>query len=366
MRKSVVCLFIAAGVFYGCCSDGRCTEQRLTAQEKVALRSHSADAATVKSFLGGSFQVSQTEHFAIIHEAGANSVPGTGRTLELAYKRFHNAFSQAGFALNRSKDSLIWICFPKQSDFNRYAQQAEGEDLSWLDAYYSTRTNRVAVVEPSPKLLDRKLGAGSQADGVAAVVAANEQEGDVLPMSVPAAQFDAPRLTHELAHQLAFNSGLQKRGVMYPFWVSEGLATSFEFDQLAGTGFEGSSKVRRKAVVRMHSSGELVPLRQFIVQTKVPSDAGRSRKYYAQAWALFQYMLTEHREGLQSYLHELAQLPPGQRDARTMLGEFTRAFGSLRRLESSWNAFLDRQAQEALDESPLLPPAARSEMAGES
>jgi len=306
------------------------------------------DLTIIKSLLGESIEVSTTEHFAIIHDTGANYVSGTSRTLEHAYKQFYEAFSLAGFDLARSTDRLVWICFPQQSKFDEYALRVEGTDLSWLDGYYSTLTNRVAVVEPSPRLLQRdKADAPLKPGNWVNLVANTQRHEEVLPMSAADSQMDVARLTHELAHQLAFNSGLQKRGIMYPFWVSEGLATNFEFDWLAGPGLADCSTARHDCLIKTHAAGNLVPLEQFVVQTKVPASASRSRRYYAQAWAFFQYLLTERGESLRSYLHRLSSLSPGQRTPKVLLREFTDSFGSLDEIESSWNAFLDRQARQA-------------------
>jgi len=302
----------------------------------------------VKSFLGESVQVSTTKHFAIVHEAEVSYVPGTGRTLEHAYVQFYGTFSKAGFRLTRSTDHLVWLCFPQQSQFNAYAMQVEGTDLSWLDGYYSTLTNRVAVVEPSPRMSEHdKTAASSNSDRWADSATNRQRREGVFPMSADASGVDVARLTHELAHQLAFNSGLQKRGVMYPFWVSEGLATNFEFEGPVSAGFEKCTTARRDCLVRSRAAGELVPLAQFVVQTSVPSNAARSRRHYAQAWAFFQYLLTERSKELRSYLRRAADLPPGRRSAEVLRREFTDAFGSPEEMEDPWNAFLDDQSRLA-------------------
>ena len=349
MRSLGICLFLAAVVLCSPCSTCRCSDQKQPAQTAPSPSPDLVDLTVIKSLLGESTQVSTTDHFAIVHEVGANYIPGTSRTLEVGYTQFYQVFSLAGFDLTRSADRLAWVCFPQQSKFDEYALRVEGTDLSWLDGYYSTLTNRVAVVEPSPRLPQRdKADASAKSDGNSADSAANaDRHEEVLAMSAVDSQMDIARLTHELAHQLAFNSGLQKRGIMYPFWVSEGLATNFEFDWLVGTGFANCSTARRDCLIRSREAGELIPLRQFVVQLKSPANASRSRRYYAQAWAFFQYLLTERSENLRNYLVRLSKLAPGQRTPKTLLREFTDSFGSPEEIESSWNAFLDRQAQQA-------------------
>lgn len=361
MRQLFLYLPLAALALCGAESVCRCAERRPALQSGSPLCSDTVDLATLKASLGVSFETTITEHFVLLHEAGADYVAQTGRTLENAYRRFYLAFCRAGFDLSPSQDRLIWICFPLQSSFNQYALQAEGMDLSWLEGYYSTRTNRVAIVQTNQTTLEREK-INPPSNGMRVILAANEEQGaevgfqtqnnalggPVLPMPAEDLWLDVLRLTHEVAHQLAFNSGLQKRGVMYPLWVSEGLATNFEYERLESTGLERCNIVRCDSLVELHRAGRLVPLKQFVVQTKAPADTRLSRCYYAQAWAFFQFILTERPGNFQRYLDRLAGHSPGRRDTRTLLAEFTEAFGPPEELEAAWKAFLDHQAQHAL------------------
>ncbi|MCX5646562.1 MAG: DUF1570 domain-containing protein [Phycisphaerae bacterium] len=297
---------------------------------------------------GASFETTATEHFVLFHEPDAGYVAGACRTLEYAYGHFYEVFSLAGFDLTRSEDRLVWLCFPQKSTFSEYALQVEGMDLSWLDGYYSTLTNRVAIVQTDQKArLRRKAAPEPPASDVPVAVAANRspREG-VLPMSAVGQRFDVTRLTHEVAHQLSFNSGIQKRGVAYPLWVSEGLATNFEFDTSVTAGLAHGNAARCQGLLEAYAEGNLVPLRQFVVQTTVPPDAQVGRRYYAQAWGFFQFVLTERPENLRTYLDRLAQTRPEHHDERALLAEFTEAFGAPEVLELSWNAFLASQAQQ--------------------
>ncbi len=308
-----------------------------------------AELTAPNPLLDASFQATTTEHFVLLHEPGAGYAAGACETLEYAYAYFYDAFSQAGFNLSRSKDRLVWMCFPRKSSFSKYALQAEGMDLSWLDGYYSTLTNRVAIVQSDPKVRQREeavLSAGSRPE---AVVAARRSPRDgVLAMAAAGQQFDVTRLTHEVAHQLSFNSGIQKRGVLYPLWVSEGLATNFEFDGTGSAGLVHCNTARCNGLLEAYTAGELVPLRQFVVQTTVSPDLHVGRRCYAQAWGFFQFILAERPESLRIYLQRVAQNHADHRDAATLLAEFTEAFGSPDTLEGSWNAFLARQAQRTL------------------
>ncbi len=362
MRQSVLLSFVAVVMLCVLCSNCHCSEPQGSpnatdrvggilplqmAQEAAAPSGESAEPAAPNPLLDASFQTTTTEHFVLFHEPGAGYVAGACRTLEQAYGNFYDVFSKAGFDLSRSKDRLVWICFPRKSGFSRYALRAEGMDLSWLDGYYSTLTNRVAIVQRDRKAHRSEEAVPPSGSGPEAVVATHRspQEG-VLGMAATGQQFDVTRLTHEVAHQLSFNSGIQKRGVMYPLWVSEGLATNFEFDGTSSAGLEHGNAPRRNGLVEAYAAGELVPLRQFVVQTTVSSDLHMGRRYYAQAWGFFQFILAEHPESLRIYLQRVARNRADHRDATTMLAEFTEVFGSPDALEESWRAFLTRQAEQ--------------------
>jgi hypothetical protein len=201
-------------------------------------------------------------------------------------------------------------------------------DLSWLDGYYSTLTNRVAIVQRDPggRRLEEAVPSRAGSSGVAVAAHRSAQEG-VLAMAA-GQPFDVTRLTHEVAHQLSFNSGIQKQGVMYPLWISEGLATNFEFDGTGSTGLAHGNAARCKGLLETYAAGELVPLRQFVVQTTVSPDLRAGRRTYAQAWGFFQFILAEHPAALRTYLQRMAEDHLSHPDAAAMLAEFTAAFGS--------------------------------------
>jgi hypothetical protein len=363
MRQSVLFLLVAVAALCTLCANCHCSEPQrgpdatarvggvlpqLRVQKTAAPGSEPAQLIAPNPLLDPSFQTTATEHFVLFHEPGAGYVAGACQTLEYAYENFYDVFSRAGFDLSRSKDRLVWICFPRKNDFSRYALRAEGMDLSWLDGYYSTLTNRVAIFQGGWKVRRPEEVVPPLGSGPEAVVAAHRspQEG-VLAMAATGPQFDVTRLTHEVAHQLSFNSGIQKRGMIYPLWISEGLATNFEFDGTGGTGLEHGNAPRCNGLLETYAAGELVPLRQFVVQATVSPDLRVGRRCYAQAWGFFQFILAEHPESLRIYLQRVAGDHADHRDAPAMLAEFTDAFGAPDALEESWKAFLARQAQRA-------------------
>jgi hypothetical protein len=114
---------------------------------------------------------------------------------------------------------------------------------------------------------------------------------------------------HEAAHQLLFNSGVQKRGKGYPFWLAEGLAIMFE--SVDSTGRAGPSLVntyRLSTYRRFEREGKLVPLANLLREAPRDSDpvevvAGR----YAQSWAVMHYLWNKQPRQVALYLKNMEE-----------------------------------------------------------
>ncbi len=138
---------------------------------------------------------------------------------------------------------------------------------------------------------------------------------------------------HEAAHQLSFNTGLQKRNVMYPLWVSEGLATSFE------TSFSGSCDTARiNRLIEMQKNHRLCKLSEFVSITTLPSDAEAQKDFYAQACGFFEFLSQNHKDNLTKYFASLYGLKTGPRTKKALYKEFIASFGPMNEMEKS---FLD-------------------------
>ena len=268
-----------------------------------------------------------TNHFVILTDAPADWATKAGRTLERTQDAFYRAFGSAGFEPAPMENRLVWVAFSRRDDFHQYALNIDRLDMSWSDGYYSTRTNRVALVCES-------------AAPARSTVASASDSTEHFPQ--PSEGFThLAQATHEAVHQLAFNSGLQKRGVMYPLWASEGLATNFEASGSGEFGPTHDNAHRRRQIVRAMQRDQLITLHDFITLTRVPVDSpDQTHSVYAQSWAFFRFLFNHRPRQLRQYMSDLAALEPGRRDTATLRREFTRAFGRIDALDRSWQAYL--------------------------
>ncbi len=292
------------------------------------------------SQLGSDYWILNSEHFLIISSGEDHWAVKTGYLLERVYYQFHSAFRSAGYGLEAEQEKLIWICFPSVDEFVTYADLADKVDMSWSDGYYSARTNRVALIRKARSPLSVSAVASWTAPGRMADDTAPSSDG-IYSKPGSFSGVDIKRATHEAAHQLAFNSGLQKRGVMYPFWASEGLATNFEADSIGQIELGRPDLTRRSRLLAANRNGKLMEIDEFMLMTRVSTGNGEQlRNMYAQAWVFFRFLWHKHPAKLRSYLKDLSTKDSGPRSSYVMRRELAKSFGSLEALNRSWRNYL--------------------------
>jgi hypothetical protein len=162
-----------------------------------------------------------------------------------------------------------------------------------------------------------------------------------LDRGVHPATADLPWLWHETVHQLSYSSGLLRPGVLYPIWVSEGLATNFESGISSSGEFRSEYRPRTGRLADAFQRGRLLPLKEFISLVRFRPDEGYDlRDVYAQADGLFRFLLMRRPEQLRNYLASLSQLEPGSRSSDELHTEFVQSFGSIEKAETDWTNFV--------------------------
>jgi hypothetical protein len=278
------------------------------------------------------FHSVHSDHFHLLIDAAAvhPDADAISRLLETTHNEFFTAFPADRFSVSPLRDSPTWVCFEAPDQFARYAQLADRRDMSHLRGYYSARTNRVALLMDDQSIAPTARSSRMTSTG----------ENDVASAPLQPRRIDR-RISHEAVHQLAFNSGLYRRGVMYPLWAGEGLATNFERITHDPLGPAYDNPDRRVRLLEASRGNRLVPLRQFATLVRLPHDPADVADHYAQAWGLFRYLYLHRGDQLVAYLAAAARCEPGWRDPQNLLDAFTDAFGPIGPLNDEFVAWVN-------------------------
>lgn len=302
----------------------------------VAARQHAAISAG--GLTGSAPAARRTHHFLVVSANESSICSSFGELLETIHVRLSRAMNSRGLSLDATSDPLVWVYFGCREQYREHPLGAERADPAFQDAYYCTRTNQVTLCADG-MLSSREIRDESIAPHASACSTTGSQSPDELCAFQGASAECIRILTHEMAHQLAYNRGLQKRGVMYPLWVSEGLATFFEGSALAGAE-PRSNPGRKRRLAELGASRALLPLHELSVLAGPGALRPSPADVYAQCWGLMTFLLQHHPDKLSAYLTELAQSPMGRRSSASLRQDFVRHFGPIGVLERNWRDYV--------------------------
>jgi hypothetical protein len=289
-------------------------------------------ARKLESLLGPGFRLHHSSHFTILTDAEDDAATSLAETLEDVYRTFYRQLPAIGLRPMPPPGRLVCLLFEKYDDYRDFLRRFEGINNDWIAGQYSWRTNRasffndkdnpifkdvreklasldtqlarlrIELETTAPTEIATRLRIQSQTRQASALRA------DMTSRLAYAAKTSTLSKTrHEAAHQLLYNSGIQKRGRPYPFWLNEGLATNFEPPASEGkSGPQLSNPFRLKTYQDLAKEGKLLPLAELIAYRPGQADeavevAGR----YAQAWALVHYLWTQRSEQFKEYMEAI-------------------------------------------------------------
>jgi len=308
-------------------------------------------------------------HYLLVYDTPNAWADSRVTLLERAHDAFYKAMRRGGFDPEPLDERLVGVLFDDHEDYLAYGKQRDRLDVSTAGGYYSPRTNRITMynTSSSPKLTDkhRKLAALQQQVDKAGRLA---DEAGRVGNTQQAAHYRRVRaralnqLTmlqnrlhraaglnniaqtiHEAAHQLSFNSGVQNRFRLNPFWLSEGLATSFETHTPAVPFGPGEDNpMRRRKLLDAVKAGQIMPLGKFVTRlTAADVDEDTRNRLYAQAWGLFSFLYETQRDALRQYMQ---RIKTGQTSKTSdgLLDDFEQAFGPIDRITPAWQTWLNQ------------------------
>ena len=324
----------------------------------------------LQEHVGHAFKIRRTRHFFIAYDTSEVFSSTRGSFLEKAYDSFMYSFNMQKLRPEFLKQRLVVILFKERHDYQKYATKTDGSMPTWAIGYYSQRTNRSAFYDdqtgPQAEDVQAKLdeararlrmlaqqanqaqsnGQSQRANAIMAQRQKLSTEIMVLDnkLNVAIGHVNTIKTIHEACHQLAFNTGIQKRQVDYPLWLSEGLACAFESDNRQALRGPLVLNPPRVTILREAlTNNTLWSLNKVLAGpmggTLTEKEAGT---FYAESWALFHYLYKFQRAELEQYLLEYqSQKGAAKIPAAVQKKMFTDAFGEdVAGLELKWREYV--------------------------
>jgi hypothetical protein len=363
---------------------GHIQAQRVLREYKKSLAipqiSKEAEKRLRKEFPG--FKIRRTAHYRICYNTSEDFVQRIAHFLEKVYQQFYRWFEGHGFDVQLTQERLDVILFATADEFSAYIAKTAEIPEDWARRFsglYIPEENYMifadATTNPNYKIYKRRLlllereimrlqelayGPYSPftvefPDGHRETLTKNQ----VLTL-IDRERNEVTRLlqklvrmyndeniianAHEATHQLSFNTGLLNRKANVPRWLAEGMAMFFEVSQ--GGEYLGSrslNKERLKHFKLAARANYLVPLEEFIAEDMLMGPAP-----YAQAWALYYFLVNEKATGFADYMKIISGLPENKKfSPEERLKDFRRAFGSdIAGLEEQWMRYMEALARD--------------------
>ena len=303
----------------------------------------------------------ETPHFVTLSDGDASWTRTKTALLERTYHQFYRFTDQFGVEVVPPERKLLCIIFADYERYRRFAKTVDGVDAPWAGGYFATRSNRVVLFDDrdSPAIneairtLDEHQSQARETRERAIKAASTDLGSMAEALSLAADRLDAQvdsnrarilahaerlatsKTIHEAVHLLSYNSRLQSLGRVYPFWVSEGLATSFETDKPnLPFGPTRSYAPRETGFDRVVAENRLIP-----IETVVTLPAGLEGAdqlgdpIYSQSYQLFTHLAQTSPGAMREYLAELQHMPSGYFNRDLQKAVFEKHFGRLNAIE---------------------------------
>lgn len=319
--------------------------------------------AETSRWLEHRFKRYETEHFVVLSDAGRQGALSRGRTMERARHQYFRVMTKLGAPVVPPKTKLLCVYFNDHADYARFAHDRDNVDTGWIAGYYTGVGNRVVfyndatsprfteardvigeyettLAQAQERMSDARRGRDrASAEQLAAYAEDLQQRirSESRRLDEEADRVAESKTIHETVHLLAFNTGLQSRARLYPFWFTEGLASSFETDNPSSSfGPDRPTPRRAQEYSRAVEEGRAIPLAALVRMTEAGdghSHARAAEALYAQAHELFVYLFEHEREAMMGYIESLLSEAAGEISGERHAALFEEAFGSPEAIE---------------------------------
>lgn len=320
---------------------------------RLAVDAKSLEAT--RGLLGPGFRRSDTPHFVVLSDCDVGWTNTRAQVLERTRDQYFRVARRMAVPVVPHEHKLLCILFQNHETYRAFARTHDGVEASWVAGYYSTNANRIVFFNEAsaPGYADansnletyrtrvrslREQAETAKTNGRAATADELNTKADALELGVRsasqkltahAAAGSTRKAIHECIHLLSFNTGMQFRDHDYPFWLSEGLATNFETDQV-GRAFGPDRTVdtdRRELFDELAAASKLMPVESLVRLNEVPEGTDAADGLYSQSFVLFNYLFNKDPRKLGGYIQTLGGGTSGRRQGPEFREVFSQHFG---------------------------------------
>tara|TARA_R110002095_G_scaffold203734_2_gene185957 strand:+ start:53755 stop:54879 length:1125 start_codon:yes stop_codon:yes gene_type:complete len=334
---------------------GRLSEvplKKVTAYRRVASEFQRLPLSKMKKQLqeefGPVFEVIATRHYLICAPRG--KAKAYGGVFEDLYDSFSHYFSLRGYQVKSPEFLMVTVIFPDRDQFFAYCKKDGVRASDGLLGYYHPHTNRTALFDQRTATSSVELDQNQAENEIA--FSRLSTTGKNLTEAL------RDTMIHEATHQVAFNTGLHSRVGENPRWVVEGLATTFESDELrAHTGgrSKSASRINRTRLLWFTHYAQKrrgkESLQSFIRDDRLFHSS--TLDAYAEAWALTFYLVETQPARYARYLKKISERDPlKEYSAGDREQDFRTAFKTnLRTMEVNYLNFMNQLTQELVQQN---------------
>lgn len=291
------------------------------------------------------FSRHETRNFVILSDLPASRVRTIGTDMERARDELMKLGNRLSLSPIPHAEKLVAVIFEQHAAYASFAARVDNIDPGWIAGYYTLGANRVVLYDdltgpaytravedvqrrhqPAKQSKVREIGEGP--DAIAVAEASRRAATLRETLRSRAETYFVAKSVHETVHLIAFNTGIQRPDRVYPLWLSEGLALSFETDRTDRPfGPAHPFAEREEALAEGFENGRLLDWGRVVSFLAPPSDQGEIDLFYAQSYALFSHLAQRRPEQLGAYFRAIELLRWGVRSEEQALALFTAHFG---------------------------------------
>jgi len=297
------------------------------------------EVGTLEQTLGHGFFRVETPWFIILSDCGEVWTAARAGVLERAARQYRRTMDALDLRWQPPAHKLVCVLFAEHGDFVAFAGESDGVQASWVAGYYATHTNHAAFYDeatsPSVQRASARIEeAKSSADRDHRRDLTNAKKD----LMTHAREASIAKTIHEAIHMLAFNCGLQRRSRSYPFWFTEGLASSFETtDPRRAFGPASDEDSLAEELSAKRREGVLISITELIGVTDPKEiDSARAAVLYAESHSFFRYLYRYEREELARYSRALWRAQSRELSGASHVALFREHIGDEKKLERRW------------------------------